>query len=608
MRRFIVATLCGVVLVACTGNQKPKQNGGTQQQTADTVSVVINSTDTESETDGPDELSAISCQVLKFLKKSNVPDRWLDLIDDNLTPEDMRDYSCWRLELPTAETSHRTNERFWARPVDGLADKLWSCYFVRRDFGGYIVIVDACSNNREKNKVSVTNAGCYYIDGKISLTTDFHGTVYNALPKPGINDFYSNADKFPKEVRDCLSKLRLSYKFYINYYDNSISVTMDPYELGTIPEWGYDFKIDHLPEPIRGLAKKYDDLFPTVNYRFDGDNYIIDSKHKPFEEDLWYFEPEDNKFALTGNHPTQLYTNLNKDQYSEADLNGDGIKDLVINDREYDKFAVYFKDDKGVYTRQFIARRPDNDGGNLSAYATNDTLRVSASFESTKDYVFHYQDGDFYLLNYSQSMEWPDDGGREYYEIDYLKHSITNSNDSHDTTYFVPAYPLLRLSEVPLGWWTIADIYSGCDMIAVWRQIERRADDEKAEKLLKYSRNHVGYELKADDSHCTRTHIVQCYEMADDDSRKVVDIYKLMCETQPGVFNLDDIEMTEYTFSKGKLSKEKLSKDFKSYVKDGYEPVFEDEDGYGYEGHKIKFVKNGTEVVFAWNGKEFVKQ
>ena len=66
--------------------------------------------------------------------------------------------------------------------------------------------------------------------------------------------------------------------------------------------------------------------------------------------------------------------------------------------------------------------------------------------------------------------------------------------------------------------------------------------------------------------------------------------------------------MTEYTFSKGKLSKEKLSKDFKSYVKDGYEPIFEDEEGYGYEGHKIKFVKNGTEVVFAWNGEGFVKQ
>ena len=602
MRRFIIATLCGVVLAACTGNQKPKQSGDSQQQTADTVSIVINSTETETAPDGPDEFSVISCEVFKFLKQNNVPDMWLDLIKDDLTADDMRDYSCWRLEPATEETRHNTNERYWARPVNGQADKLWSCYFVRRDCGGYVVIVDACSNNRETDKVTVTNAGCYYIDGKISFDIDDHGTMRNALPKPDINDFYLNADKFPKEAYDCLAKARLSYKFYINYSDNSISVTLDPY----VGEPDATQKI--LPDPISGLENRGYVYFPTVAYHWDGDNYIIDSKHKPFEEELRFFEADGGKFAATGYRPGQLYNEYSSDLISEADLNGDGIKDLVINDKTNLEFAVYVRDNHGAYNRQLIAHRADSDG-DLYASAVSDTLFVSASLESTKDYIFHYQNGDFYLLKYSQSMCWPDEGGCENYEIDFVKHTISESDDSRDTTYTVPAYPLLKLSEVPLGWVTIEHIYNGCDMIDIWRQLERLTDDASGEKNLKYQRNHVSYKIEKSDSHSTRERSVQCYEMDNGKGYKVIDIYQLATETWSGTYSLDENLITEYTYKDGKLTKNKLQKTFKPYSKDGFKTVFDDEEGYGHEGHKIVFISgDGNEDVFVWNGEEFVKQ
>lgn len=586
MNRIFAAALCAVVFAACTSNQKPKQTNTPQQQSSDSVQTEFaDSTATPSD---QDDFSIISCEVFKFLKKNNVQNLWLDLLDDNIKPDDLKNYSCWTNEPPTEQTTHYSNTRYWARPVNGRADKLWSCYFVKRD-NGYVVIVDACSSNPDNGQVTVTNEGCYYIDGRISFTINDHGTTRQALPKPDLSVFYSNADKFPKEARDCLANSPLTYKFYINYTDNSISVTLNPY-IGTI-----------LPDAISGLANKSFSVFPYVLYHWDGDNYIIDSKHTPYEEDLRYFESDGGKFAASGYRPEQLYDNYYEDLISESDINGDGFKDLVINDKDYKEFAVYFRDNHGAYNRKFVARRADSDG-DLVAHAVNDTLYVSASMESTKEYVFHYQDSNFYLLNYSQSMCW-DEGGCEYFEIDYLKHTITNTDDERDTTYSVPAYPLLKLSDVPLGWYTITDIYDGCDMIDIWNQLERMPDDAAGEKDLKYSKNHFTYDIDVNDSHCVRTRSIQCFELSNGKGYKVIDIYKLACETWSGIYSFDENQITEYTYSNGKLTKNKLQKSLKPYSKEGYDAVFDD------NGQKISFLtSDGSEDVLFWNGEEFEKQ
>lgn len=587
MRKLIIPAFCALFLAACTGNQKSKPSDVKQQQTADAIPTEI--ADSPTMHDETEDFSAISCEVFKFLKDNHVPNLWLELLPDNLQPDDLKNYSCWTNEPPTEQTTHYTNTRYWARPVNGQADKLWSCYFVKRD-NGYVVIVDACSKNHGDGQITVTNEGVYYIDGRISFTINDHGTIRHALPKPEISDFYSNADKFPNEVYDCLANSPFSYKFYINTSDNSISVTLNPY------------KNDELPEPISGLANKNNPVFPYVVYHWDCDNYIIDSKHKPYEEDLRYFESDGGKFAASGYRVEQLYNAYDEDGISESDLNGDGFKDLVINDKDQLEFAVYFRDNHGVYNRKLVARRADNDG-DLFASAVNDNLHVAASYESSKEYLFHYQDDDFYLLNYSESMCWEEDAGCMYYEIDYLKHTITDNSNDHDTTYSVPAYPLLKLSDVPLGWVTITDIYNGCDMIDIWNQLERLPDDAEGEKELKYSKNHVIYDIDVNESHCLRTREVKCFELSNGKGYKVIDIYKRSCETWSGIYRLEENQITEYTYKGGKLTKNKLQKALKPFSKDGYDSIFDDEED------KISFLSSdGTEDIFVWNGEEFEKQ
>ncbi len=587
MQKIIVQAFCVLFLAACTGNQKTKPSDVRQQQTSETTTIEI--ADTTAEHDDSDDFSAISCEVFKFLKENHVPNLWLELLDDNLSPDDLKNYSCWTNEPPTEQTTHYTNTRYWARPVNGRADKLWSCYFVRRD-NGYVVIVDACSSNPDNGQITVTNEGCYYVDGRISFTINDHGTIRHALPKPEITDFYSNADKFPKEAYDCLANSPLSYKFYINYSDNSISVTLNPY------------KNNVLPDPISGLANKSNPVFPYIIYHWDCDNYIIDSKHKPYEEDLRYFESDGGKFAASGYRPEQLYSACTDDLISESDINGDGFKDLVINDKDNLEFAIYFRDNHGAYNRKLVARRADSDG-DLVAHAVNDTLYVSASMESTKEYVFHYQDDDFYLINYSQSMCWDEGGGCSYYEIDYLEHTVTDSDGECDVICSVPAYPLLKLSEVPLGWVTITDIYNGCDMIDIWNQLERLPDDAEGEKELKYSKNHVIYDIDVNESHCLRTREVKCFELSNGKGYKVIDIYKRACETWSGIYRLEENQITEYTYKGGKLTKNKLQKALKPFSKDGYDSIFDDEED------KISFLSSdGSEDIFVWNGEEFEKQ
>ena len=128
-------------------------------------------------------------------------------------------------------------------------------------------------------------------------------------------------------------------------------------------------------------------------------------------------------------------------------------------------------------------------------------------------------------------------------------------------------------------------------------------NDAEGEKELKYSKNHVIYDIDVNESHCLRTREVKCFELSNGKGYKVIDIYKRSCENWSGIYRLEENQITEYTYKGGKLTKNKLQKALKPFSKDGYDSIFDDEED------KISFFSSdGSEDIFVWNGEEFEKQ
>jgi len=606
-KQFLI--IPAIALLASCGGGQQNQNGG---NASDTAAANANADGGDgrpsvSTTTEPDELTLLTCELLKFVKHQTDGMRLKDEPDTALNVNNITDYPRYTLDSPDPATSRKDSSRFYVH-LDGGFDNVWEFTYKKRKSGGFWVLVHLNSLSGdypdcERNEYM----GIYYVDGRKDLAFYGKGDTDYALPQPTVTDFYANSDQFPESVVVWMKdsqKTKLEYSIV----NDKIEVTLNPYQQIVYTNDDYEEIIDILPKNLMGFEKKKDPKFPTITYVWNGDGYVIDPKYKPQKEDLKYFEGSNEKFSQSGKYPIQLYAVRDDDQISTADINGDGIEDLVINDNDYKEFAVYFKDKKGVYNRQMIGKRPpeDDDEGELTASADKGGIIVSAFYESEKTYDFRYEKGDFYLYNYSQSMEWPDDGGSEYYEIDFVKHKVIDN----DTTYSVPAYPLKKISEVPLGWWTITEIYSGCNMIDVWKQLESRPDDAEGGKALKYSLDNLKYGIDVNDGHCTRERTVHCYELKNEkNGYLVVDVYGLMCETQSGTYNLSENTITQYIFKDGKLTKTELQDELKPYSKDGYQTVFENERGYGYYGYKLHFLSSGgDETVFVWNGEKFEKK
>ena len=602
---IIVSLAAMTALMSCGGGSTNQNNAA-----ADSVSTSVDAPQTDTEQSAstePDELSLITCEVLKYLKNQTSYLRLNDEPDTAFNVKNITDYPRWTQDSPDPKTSRKDSSRFYVH-LDGGFDNIWEFSFRKRNRGGYWVFVHLTGLSGDCGDCEMHQyTAIYYVDGSKDFAYYGSKDPDYALPRPKYSDFYANSDKFPEDVRRWLDeseKTKLDYKFT----DGKIEVTLNPYYQTVITtESEEDVAIDMLPKPLMGLEKKNGAKFPTITYVWDGDRYVVDPKFVPLQEDLKYLLSNDEIFAPSGKYPIQLYGFLHDEQVSEADINGDGISDMVICDNENKEFAVYFKNKQGVYNRQIIGRRPPEDDGEgeLSAGAMEGGIHVYAFYESSKSYDFRYERGDFFLYKFMQSMDWPDGGGSEYYEIDFVKHKVIDN----DTSYSVPAYPLMRIADVPLGWWTITEIYEGCDMTEIWKQIERRDDDDEGIKVIRYSYNNLEYAVLANDGHCSRSRTVHCYDLDGRDGYMVIDVYSLFCETQSGVYNLSENTITQYTFENGKLTKIDLQEELKPYSKEGFQTSFENKRGYGFEGFKLEFMtSNGSEAIFVWNGTKFEKK
>ena len=103
------------------------------------------------------------------------------------------------------------------------------------------------------------------------------------MPVPGINDYYSNASKFPKEAVKVLSDAMQNPVYSLQSSDKEVTllVRFEPYEL--------DERGGVLPVPLKGFQRKDDEQFPGLTYRWVGDGFSCTDS--PRKEDLKYFDP-----------------------------------------------------------------------------------------------------------------------------------------------------------------------------------------------------------------------------------------------------------------------------------------------------------------------------
>ena len=584
--KHLFIALATLTLFSCGGGNKTQNADGDGEHTVST---------TES-----DELSRITCEVLKYGKTHwKEEDRMggsHDLQEEYLIVDNITDYPQYSLDSPDPESSRSDSVRYYAI-LDGGFDDLWSCSFSKRKSGGYWIWVELESRSGDSPDCnSIHSKAVTYIDGVIK----------DATPNPTLSDFYANYKDFPKDALKYLENI-YNRDFSYDFNDDTLKVSFSLYEqFYEVDEFEDDVLIEVLPRPFAGFEMKKDPKVPSVAYVWNGDDYVISPNYKPYNEDLQYFETG-KSFARSGKYPIELYI-TDDDHLSYADLNHDNIIDLVISDNEEKEFAVYFKDDFEVYNRQLVGHRPEKDADDpdcsLYAYAKDDTLFVCASYESSKDYVFYYKKDAFYLLKYSQSMSWPDDGGSDYEEIDFVNLKFIDNDKTTD----IPPYPLRKLEDVPLGWWTITSIYSGCNMLDIWKQLDSKSYDSDAEKenCLKFERNFLTYTY--DDEHCTRTRCAACFQRDQQKDTIVFDTYYSMCESQSGIFINHQNEMIQYVCKNGKLTQIELQEDLKPYTTEEYQSnISINDDSYGTFNLIIWKFDSNESILFTWNGEKFIK-
>lgn len=160
---------------------------------------------------------------------------------------------------------------------------------------------------------------------------------------------------------------------------------------------------------------------------------------------------DEDIFEYSGNTKEALCSTEHNPTYSEGDLNGDGIDDLVINVHN-SRFAIYFKDSDGEYHLEFQGKSID-DWTDVDAYIQDGNLMVYAVTESSKTYTFRYDDrGYCHLLSFDQYMYWPDGGGSYYQYIDFVNGKRTEQVDEEpETTVDFPVRPLRVIEEFHFG-------------------------------------------------------------------------------------------------------------------------------------------------------------
>lgn len=149
-------------------------------------------------------------------------------------------------------------------------------YCLPRNTGGYYVIELIYELGSPPFDFAFFN----YKDGKVERDYNY--------PKPTLKDFYANADKFPSEAYNLFSEHIADNKYQMCYIDNKLIVHFIAFY--------YEYPRYVVPASLQKFfeAKQYrmyyGYILPSVNYIWNGEEFVRDPDNKPYEEDLTLFE------------------------------------------------------------------------------------------------------------------------------------------------------------------------------------------------------------------------------------------------------------------------------------------------------------------------------
>lgn len=188
-----------------------------------------------------------------------------------------------------------------------------------------------------------------YLNGKLQETNNF-------MPQPGINDFYSNADQFPKEAHDILSAAIAQRDYKYNYQDKTLTISFCPWKEDSRGRVSLPYGIERM------LCKQTKDnelyIFPEIKYNWNGTQFVRAPNSKPVEEDVDLLSPFENE---------------NGDYGDEDDNNVDQEK-----------------------LNNFIAALPDHYTDSVYTFHSDGYANPDADFQSADiEYFFPYKSGGY---------------------------------------------------------------------------------------------------------------------------------------------------------------------------------------------------------------------
>ena len=339
---FLIIPAIALALASCGGGNS-NQNGGTATDTTATVETpqcdVSTTTDTVTSANAVTDIKqCIAYEVLlKYAEKYDYPSK--QMVEDQFDSE----YAQAQLA--------KDPEFVEASPGDGMMRL--HCYPNKN--GGYYVVVifDEVCDCPGAYRYEYFN----YKDGNLTKAKSL-------LPKTTINDFYANADKFPKDVFNIL-KPRATGNVYHYFYSDShkLTASFDGFEW----DGGYD-----IPAPLKKYYEEKEASFPSITYIWDGEKFIRDPECEPYEEDLSLFDIESDEVR-----EKKFLANLPK-HYTDSvyEFSTESIdEDADFHSGNFDYYFPY-KNKEGEY---FV----------LSVFQESSAGASSCDFSS-----FNYKDGE----------------------------------------------------------------------------------------------------------------------------------------------------------------------------------------------------------------------
>ena len=342
------------------------------------------------------------------------------------------------------------------------------------------------------------------------------------FPRPRINDFYTNADKFPKPAYTLLCKMIEDNLFY-NIMPDQNSVVVGFNRLKDHP-YAFFYKM--------GVSEYNKPVYPGLEYQWNGKKLVPagETIYYATEGNLSDLRYGDNiycgYFAKFCSDSSYLYFGEKKIIGASGDMSGYYADDVALAEDvecgQYATLVLYTRTEaceyENVASNQCIGTFRITD----VAFTPDKKLKVSVTDEGNKHPCAYY-------LKYVN-------------EDDELVLRLVGGEKNGKVVNF-PANQYFPVHSFHLG----EDVFDLCDMNAVWEQMDKDDDDLRA--TLEFGPNSIYYELGL---YYMRHRYIKSFYMGDNTFR-VVSLFNFERWYDEQITSYNYI-ITEYDFKDGKLT------------------------------------------------------